>query len=321
MEFMRGGRDIGMYVYKKDNADLPSGGEADWKTVVHGAVLNSIQRKGYFRIADMSAREQRLKEVARSQMIGGMKDISKELSVDGLLFIEVPMSPASECKTNTSLKSRRECSKYGSDGKCLSFRDVNFVEYTKQLIFTVYVKGRLVNLETGQAREYSNSKPAVLSNTSTLPTISCPSAIEGFSQAMSVAAEAIADQLSPEMTNLDVPIYDDGDGVEDSDARSAVKSALKTGNKWVDTENPNMDLAKKQWDKALSISGNSSAAAHWNLAIYHWSKGDVYNADASFKSAMEAGGPDWLSSSKREIIAKFKAEKDRIKLEMENEGK
>ncbi|HNH09196.1 MAG TPA: hypothetical protein PK683_11905, partial [Leptospiraceae bacterium] len=36
MEFMRGGRDIGMYVYKKDNADLPSGGEADWKTVVHG---------------------------------------------------------------------------------------------------------------------------------------------------------------------------------------------------------------------------------------------------------------------------------------------
>ncbi|MCB1178317.1 MAG: hypothetical protein KDK36_12100, partial [Leptospiraceae bacterium] len=318
MEFMKGGRDIGIYVYKKQGFNLNV--SSDWRTTVHGAILNSIQKKGYFRIVDLSSREARLKEVAHSQRIGGMKDISKELSVDGLLFIEVTQPPSSECKTESRSRNDRVCSAYNNQGKCVSYRNQVVYTYIKTLVFTVYAKGRLVNLETGQAREYTNTTPAVLSNRSNLPSSSCPTQQEGFDQALLVASEKITEQLSPEMSEFEVPLLDDGTGVVDSDIKSSVKDSLKGGNKWLDTDTPNLDLAKVQWERALTLSNNNSVSAHWNLGIYHWSRGNVDQAEQYFNNAIQKGGPDWMDSKKMEVISKFKAEKDRIKLEKENDG-
>jgi hypothetical protein len=318
LEFMRGGRDIGIYVYKKDNANMEVA--SDWRTTIHGSILNSIQRKGYFRIVDLSSREARLKEVAHSQRIGGLKDISKELSVDGLMFIEVPQTPASECKYSTSSKTKKECAAYNSQGQCMSYRDKTVIEHKRELFFTVYAKARLVNLETGQSREYTNTRPAILSNVSNFPNVSCPSMQEGFNQALLIASETIAEHLSPEMTQFEVPIYDDPDGIADSDIKSRVKDSLKVGNKWLDTDAPNMDLAKQQWERALNLSNNNSASAHWNMGIYHWSKGNVEMAEGHFNQAMSKGGADWMDSKKRKVISKFHEEKKRIKLEKENDG-
>ncbi len=98
-----------------------------------------------------------------------------------------------------------------------------------------------------------------------------------------------------------------------------MKSLLSSGIKWLQTDSPNLELAKKDWEKALLVSGNSSASALWNLAIYYWSKGEVEKADEFFNKSNDRGGEDWIDSKKRNIISKFHLEKDRIQLENKND--
>ncbi|MCB1140709.1 MAG: hypothetical protein H7A24_07860 [Leptospiraceae bacterium] len=314
--FIGSGRDLGLYVYKSESANLAE--VSDWKKVIQGEVIESIRKKGYFNLVDMSSRENRLKEIAYSQLMGKGKDISKELSVDVLLFIEIPQSPASECRNYSNVKTRQVCNRYDANGRCLNYIEQNYTQYGKQLSYTVFVKARLVNLETGENLENTNSSPAILKTESESPNFDCPSSLEGFKMALDKATSELSNNLSPTMEDMEVPIYDDGDGISDSDIKSEVKGLLSTGNKWLSTDKPNLEQAKTQWEKALRISGGSSTSAYWNLGVYHWSKGDVRKAEENFKKAENQGGPDWLDSNKRNILSIFESEKKRIIDEEDN---
>lgn len=309
-EFMQGGRNLGIYVYKNQGAEM---GDmvSDWKTTVNGSVMNALQKKGYFKIVDVSSREARLKEVAFSQKMGGMKDISKDLSVDALLFVEVPQSPLFDCRESSKLLTRKECAVYDANRKCLSYVNKQYTQYQKELISTVFVKARMVNLETGQTIQHTNSEPARVTKTSESPHFECPSVLDGFNKALEVSSDAVADKLSPQVENLKVPLYDNADGIQSSSFKGDVQSLLSTGNKWMDTDNPNLEQAKKNWEQALQISGNRSASANWNLGVYHWSQGDLTKADDYFKQAVEKGGPGWVDSDRRELLSTFETEKQR----------
>ena len=309
-EFMRGGRNVGLYVYKSEKAQFNEIG--DWRSVIHGGVLNALQEYRYFKIVDVSSREARLKEVAYSQKMGNLKDIGQELSVDALLFIEVPISPSYECKSNTYTTERQVCKASDANGKCLRYETRTELNFVKELTYTVFVNARLVNVETGQTKQYSNTQPSVLKNTSQTPLVDCPSLLQGFNQAVEKASYNIADNLSPKMVDMDVPIYESLDGVDKS-SKDEVKKFLTTGKKWLKGDTPNLEMAKTNWEKALSLSGGNSVSAYWNLGVYHWSKGDILKADYNFKKSMEVGGPDWIDSKKRDVIAKFQEELDRFK--------
>lgn len=310
-EFMRGGRNVGLYVYKADKVQFNEIG--DWRSIIHGGVLNALQEYRYFKIVDVSSRETRLKEVAYSQKMGNLKDISKELSIDALLFIEVPMSPSHECKSNTYTTERQVCRASDANGKCLRYETRTELNFVKELTYTVFANARLVNLETGQTMQYSNTQPAILKNTSQTPLVECPSLLQGFNSAVQKASYNIADNLSPKMVDMDVPIYDSLDGVDKS-SKEDVEKFLTAGRKWLKGDTPNLEMAKTNWEKALSLSGGNSASAYWNLGVYYWSKGDMQQADYNFKKSMDVGGPDWIDSKKREVIAKFQEELDRFNL-------
>ncbi|MCX7998765.1 MAG: hypothetical protein N3A69_07410, partial [Leptospiraceae bacterium] len=269
-EFMRGGKNVGLYVYKSEKAQMNELG--DWKTIIHGAILNALQEYRYFKIVDVSSREARLKEVAYNQKMGNLKDISKELSIDALLFVEVPLSPAHECKSNTYTTDKQVCVASDAVGKCLRYEMRRDLNYVKELTFTVFANARLVNLETGQTRQYANSEPVILKNTSQTPFVQCPSLLQGFNKAVEKASYNIAENLSPKMTDMEVPIYDSLDGVDRSSEKE-VEKLLSTGKKWLKGDTPNLEMAKTNWEKALSLSGGNSASALWNLGVYHWAKG------------------------------------------------
>jgi len=311
-EFMGGGRNLGIYVYKSETVSFSD--TNNWKEVIHGSVLNAFQNYRYFKIIDVSSREARLKEIAYSQKIGNLKDLSRELSIEGLLFIEVPRPPSHECRSNTFTENKQVCVASDSAGKCLRYQTRTEVNFVKELTYTVFANARLVNLETAQSMQFTNSTPAVLKNTSQFPVLDCPSLLQGFKKAVEIAAYNIADHLSPKMSDMSVPIYDSVDGITDKSSKNEVKNLLNSGKKWIDTDSPNLEMAKKNWEKALSLSGGSSASAYWNLGVYHWSKGNLDTADYNFQKSLEVGGPDWIDSKKRDIISKFQAEKEREKL-------
>jgi hypothetical protein len=312
-KFLGSGRELGLYVYKPNTTDLNT--IPEWQKLIHSEVITAIRKKGYFTIVDLSNREARLKEIAYSQKMGNGKDISKELQVDVLLFVEVPNTPLYECKSFSRVSTKKVCRAYDPTGKCISYADQNYNIYTKELNYTVFARARLVNLETGENLEKSNTAPAKLTKESENSLIDCPSTLEGFNSALIVASENIASNLSPVVEAMDVPIYDNADGITNSDVKGDVKGLLSTGNKWLSTDKPNLDLAKNQWEQALSLSGGSSASAFWNLGVYHWSKGDMQTAEMNFKKSEEKGGPDWIDSTKRNVLSTFDTEKKRMMLE------
>lgn len=310
-EFMHGGRNLGIYVYKKDNIQMDL--NPSWKSTIEGAVVNSLQKKRYFKIVDVSTKEDRLKEVAFSQKMGGMKDLSKDLSVDALLFIHVPQSPKYECIDSSQKETKQVCESYDSNKKCTRYADKDYTVYKKTLYSTVFVNARLVNIETGQMLQHSNSEPSENAQTSTNRTVlKCPSKLSGFNYALNLASGSIADRISPTVKDMKVPIYKDAVGLSESSSnKSEIKDLLSVGNKWLDTDNPNLEYAKKSWDQALKLSGSRSASANWNLGVYHWAKADFKTADMYFVQATEKGGPDWIDSEKREVLSAFESEKQR----------
>ncbi len=228
-EFMQGGKDIGIHVYKKNDSTIDN--YDNIQKTIHGAILNELQRKRYFRIVDVSARSVRLNEIAFAQKIGLTKDISKELSIDGLLFIEIPGPPSWECKSSIVVRSSQTCAARNDQGKCTRYKTVSYNEYVKELIYVVYAKAKLVNLETAQSKEYTNSEPAKITKSSSNLTYSnCPSEQEGFNKALEVASASIGKNLSPEMEDYEVPIYENSAGISDNPKKKGSEIFIKLRN-------------------------------------------------------------------------------------------
>lgn len=309
-ESMGNGRNLGLSINKSD--DFSYGNSFDWKKLIQGSVINKFIEKRYFKIVDIANRENRLKEIAFSQMLGVNKDYTKDLPIDILLYIEIPQEPISECKKYTNFVVRQECQQMDNMGRCLRYVQRRYPEYTKELTYTVFVRAKMIHLESGRNLEYTNSEPAVLRKTSSSPNIDCPSALEALNEALNLAGEEIVEKLSPVMEELEVPVYKDDAGVKGSRFKKQILKLVSSGNKWLDTEKPNIDLAKKEWEEAVQLSGGSSSSALWNLGVYFWYKGDFYRADEYFKKAIAmAEDEDWLDSKKRDTLSIFEAEKSR----------
>ena len=303
------GRNMGIYINKKDSFFSEN---QNWKELIQGDILNKFQEKRYFRIVDVSNREARLKEITLSQMIGGSKSLSSELEIDLLLFIDIPQEPQSECKKYSNFITKKQCQRYDANGKCLSFIEKTFPEYTKELIYTVFVKARLINLENGRNIEHTNSEPAILKKTSSSPNIDCPSGLEALNDALNIASSEITDKLSPIVIDIDIPIYKDDSGIQKSPNKKPVLNLLKSGVTWLDSEKPNIEYAKRDWEKAASLSENNSLSALWNLGVYFWYKADFTKAEEWFKILREkASSEDWLDSKKRNALSIFETERQR----------
>lgn len=309
------GRNLGIYVSKSEESIFRD--IREWKYLIQGSVLNKFLEKRYFKIVDISKREARLKEVVFSQMMGVNKDITKDLPVDILLSIEIPQEPISECNQYTQFYFRQECAKIDAMGKCLRYVQKKIPEYSKVLTYTVFVKAKMMNLETGQSLEYTNSEPAVLTRKSGSPFIDCPSKLEALNQALDIASEEIALRLSPSIEEIDVKVYKDDAGISESIRKKEIVKLLESGNSWLKTDKPNVEFAKREWEAALKLSNQKSASAFWNLGVYYWFKGDLITAGDYFKKSFQIGEDSgWVDSKKRNTISIFEAEKERLLLQM-----
>lgn len=315
MKVMKGGRNIAIIMEDKKTRHVS--GYGDWKGTLRGSIENSLQSQGFFRIIDISSREKRLKELAAMQtgITDVVKEMGREFAIDGLLYIEMPAAPASSCTRKRSEHSHSKCVRRNLEGKCIKYKKYIDIKYTGVLTTQVAVKGKLINVQTGESIVYTYSQPT--RSQSSLGDPSCPSRLDGFSRAANQAGYAIARHLSPQMGNLEADLESDPVGVPD-ELEDEVETHLKNGIKWAEKEPPDFDEAYKSWRKAKQIAGNTSPSANWNLAIYQWFKGNMVEAEEEFRSAKTNGGPDWLDDDKMTILAKFKEEKKR--LEMAKEG-
>ena len=319
---MKGGKKIGIMAVEPKNKGWFKGW-GDWSSTIQGAMENKFNSHGYFTIVDVAGRKARLSELSyqRSGMTTGFKAIGKELKIDGLLYLEMTNQPRTTCTKKRTRRNVRYCRAQNANGQCTSFGTrVQYRMEAKRLV-SVFLKARLVNLETGRTISYSYNKPVEMVTAQTGATqMDCPSVLEGFSKAMEKGSKEVANHLSPKVEPYHVPLGAKPIGVAKAQQKK-VESLLKAGIKWVTTSPPNFEEAKDKWKEALEASGYKSAFAFWNLGVYYWNIGDMDKALEMFTKAKRAGGPDFLESSalvgnsKMDVYSRFKREKKRLELE------
>jgi len=336
METMRGGKKVGI-VFVPPKQPPSWFAQMDWSRVILGEANNMLVRYRYFKIVDVSqkTRQARLQEIARSSsgMTGGTKTIGKELSIDGLIFFEIPQQPLTNCRVTSRLVRvcraySRYCSSRYSDGRCSNWsRRCDYWgterRYTAIRTTTVFLQARLVNVETGLSKAFSNSEPY----TSRVHGPSCASALDNFNKAAIIAAGKVIARISPVVSDLKVPTEIKPIGVPDK-LQKKVNLLMEVGNKYAQADPPDFDSAKDKWQEALKASGHTSASAYWNLAIYNWYSGNLDKAEEYFKKAEKAGGPGYATGSpgcmgepRVNFLSRFKKEKKRITVERKAEDK
>jgi len=304
---MRAGRNVVLIqtpYQERSVAGLPP----DWSRSVIGAVEKAIVSYGYFRLVDPGSRRMRLEELARSQtgLTSRQKELGRELAVDGFLFVDISGTPAYDCKQAIDYDTRSECLRRDSQGKCLESRDVRERIVTGEIHFSLPLRGRLINTETGQALAHQHDRATKTQNYRGNP--SCPAIVKSFEAALGNSAQSIIGRLSPRVTRYSVPLLKDTPKVEN---REQIKAALVAGIDWADTDPPNLAEAQKSWEEALRVSSYRSASAFWNMGVAYWATGDLHQAEESFRRAEQVGGNTFVSGSIRRVLALFRAEKER----------
>ncbi|MCP4130057.1 MAG: hypothetical protein GY754_03470 [bacterium] len=305
MDFMQGGRNVAIVMQKSD-VKFPDPG---WERILQAEMENSIRSLGYFNIVDIKTRAVRLKEMTRTQtgLTEEEKEVGREFALDGILYFKAVQPPKSECVTTYRTKTVFPC----ADRKKCPPKKVKIT--VKTLKFIIYIKGKLVNTETGQSIAFTNTDPIPVVRKGE-KDVKCATEKQGFPQAAKQTVRKLAYKLSPAVSNMRIEIGDDPVGAP-KNARKKVKKLLKQGNKWAKTGKQNLVEAKKYWQQALSVSGNRSAYAFWNLAVAMWSEGDLNRAEDYFNRAISSGGSKFSEKSKMWVINKFRQERERIERE------
>ncbi len=180
MDVMKGGDRIGIIPVSTDQT--PGTEYGDWSSTIQGAAENAFQEYGFFKIVDISSRKERLRELAHthSGITQEQKQIGQELTIDGLLYLEVPRAPASYCHVDTRWEQKQDCVEY-RDKKCVRHVVRRYQVRTGVREMTVFLKAKLVNLETGESLQYMHTKPySIFSSTG---ISQCPSELEAFNRA------------------------------------------------------------------------------------------------------------------------------------------
>lgn len=289
----------------------------EWSDTIRASMKSALEDYGYYTILDVDSRNARYNELARSQtgLTNYQLSIGQELQVDHLFFVNMTALPRVECKTEMVTDSVAAASAalqlaMAANGRDVKMSNQSTTRPTGVLYLTVFVEGKLVNVETGRSVSTSTTEPFKLQNQAGNPE--CPSELQAFDGALKQAAKKIADKLSPKVMTFKLPIEDGVDDVKGGD-KKLVQQYLADGISWV--EAGDMEQAVKSWEMAVDESGGSSSAAFWNLAIAKFAAGDVQEADQLFQRAFQAGGPKFMDGSKRTTYALFKKEKQRIEEE------
>ncbi|MCR9144149.1 MAG: hypothetical protein NXI24_18015 [bacterium] len=306
---LEGGRNLGVIAAKTNPAILRRiGYENDWSDTMEGAVSTAVSKKGFFEVVDLSGRKERLRELAYTQsgMTGESLAIGRELAVNSMLTVQMTNAPRQECKTEMVADYSgyaMELALAKAQGE--STDKANLEKKTGVLYLTIFVVGRLTSVETGRTVTYSHTQP--YRQVSKAGDTDCPSALLAFDGAVDQAARGIADNLSPSIVEISVPLLEDADDVRDDESRDMVGGYLNSGNQWAEVAD--FDRAAKDWRRALNESSGVSISALWNLAVYSWYAGEYDDAERYFEQALDGGGPDWLDGAKRELMARFSEQK------------
>lgn len=307
---MEGKRNVGIIAVKNKQDFLTKFGiKTDWTKTIQGAVVNAFDKWGYFRLVDLESRREQLEQLAHSAsgMTTGVMSIGQQLNADGLVFIDMTNQPLQECKVE-SIFDPAAAALAAMDAVRGTGGNREVKKPTGVLYLTIFVRARLVRTTTGQMTSYQNKDPFKLE--SSIGDTNCPSTLDAFGRSMDMAGERIADRLSPKVETIKVPIATDPVGAPDKMA-SRVEKYLEQGVRFIKAKPANFERASESFNKALEDSGQKSASAFWNLAVVRWAQGDMNGADEYFKKAERAGGPDWLTDNKIEVINRFSSERKR----------
>lgn len=309
---MQGKKNVGVIlVPSKENWLQKLGYQMDWTAVVQSAVETALKDYRYFSLVDVSSQKERLMKIAESQsgITAQQKQIGQQLALDALLFIQMTAQPLYECKVEEVLDKAAIAQNVmrAAQGQPL----IPTKQPTGIMYLTVFVSGKLVNVETGRSIPQGSNKPFRKENG--LGNTSCPSILDSFDGALQFAAQTIATGVSPKIEDIQVIVESDPIGASDATKKN-VEAYLKQGIKWAGAKPPNLEKAAELWKKALDTSGGKSASAYWNLAIYKWSTGDLIGAKEYFAKAEKAAdNPDWISAGDRmDTVSKFEEEKKRL---------
>lgn len=290
---------------------------SEWKETIRAAMKTTLEEYGYYNVIDVDSRNQRYEELARTQtgLTRNQLNLGQEFAVDHLFFVNMTAVPRVECKiemlkdlvaaTSAALQLAMAAS-----GQNVKTDNTTVSRPTGVLYLTVFVEGTLVNVETGKSISYSVQEPYRLENE--VGNTQCPSELVAFNKALEQATKKIADKLSPRVITVPLPLEEEDEKVQAGDQK-IINSLLKDGIKWV--EAGDVEQAINSWQSALDESGGTSASAYWNLAIAKWYMGDMEQAQKYFDQATQIGGPGFIETSKRKIIALFKQEKKRMEEE------
>lgn len=307
-------KELSPYIARSMDASLA----AEWSDTIQAKMKSALEEYGYYTMVDVDSRNSRYNELARSQtgFSTNQLAIGQELQADHLFFVNMTAIPRVECKTEmvTDAMAVGKMALQLALATNKNNRGNSNVDTPAQptgvLYLTVFVEGKLVNIETSRSVSYMNTEPFRLENSA--GNQQCPSELVAFDQAMKQATEAIAKKLSPKVNVVKIPLEDSVDNLKGGD-KNLVSAYLKDGINWI--EAGDLEEAGKSWELANEESGGSSSAALWNLAVLKFATGEMGDADQLFQRALQAGGPSFLSASKRGIYALFKVEKKRIEEE------
>ncbi len=282
--------------------------QSDYRASIETETVNAVQKAGYFTIVDIESRKKRLEEIAVSQsgITNEVKNIGQEISADGLLYISATQPPRAECRVISEQIREQVCVATDANKNCLRYAERVRIQNTGKLTVSLGVSGKLVNIETGRSLQHSYNDTTEISSSAGVSN--CPSVLEGISKASKAAGKSIAEGVSPVVEEMDIPIYDDPDGV-DKALQGNVQEQLKTGLKWADNDSKDYTSAADSWKKALQLSNGKSVSANWNLAVYEWSRKNYTEADRYFQTAFRLGGPEYMTSKRRDVYSKFQEER------------
>ncbi|MBX7056623.1 MAG: hypothetical protein K1X75_01065 [Leptospirales bacterium] len=283
---------------------------------------SSLNSGGYFQVIDISNRRERLRELAYTQ--SGMTEqqlaVGRESAVDFLLFVRLTNQPRSECKEEEAINTTHGMGALvggllGNDATAPAQETGLALAWRKMLLtlsgtkpagvryLTLFVQGRLTDVQTGDSFSYATSAPYRLVGIPGNPE--CPSALAALDGAATAAGLALSERLSPQLADRSVPLLDRVDDIEDSEEANSVLSSLQLGIRFA--RQGDMTEAARQWELALRHSNGRSRAALWNSAIAAWRRGDSATAADRFQKFFDQGdGDDWISDEMLRLWADFK---------------
>lgn len=303
IEVMKGGNRIAVFS-KKDKRN-----NTDWKHQLEGAIKNELNHAGYFTIVDVASRKDRLEAIAfsNSGMTAEAKEIGKEMSVDGFLYLTTASEPKTECTRESREVKKEVCVAKDKEGKCTKTNIKYETKWTSTLLVNVYMEGILVNLETGRTLGHAITETQKFRKSQK----DCPSELEAIEKATEKGAEELVSRISPVMTQMEIEVFNDTDA--NIPNKDQINHRLDEGAKALANDEPDYLSIISVWEDAARLADEKAPEPYWNLGIAYWKMLRMNQAEENFSKALNLGGRDFRDDQKiMNVYRTFEMEKSRM---------